>query len=70
MLGAIPREATLLAHLKRSFPNARDVHLSRGGVGCYHLVVQIAKRHEGEAKNVMLGAFAGPLRREAGDRRR
>ena len=25
----------------------------------YHLHVQIAKRQEGEAKNVMLGAFAG-----------
>jgi 2,5-furandicarboxylate decarboxylase 1 len=59
MLGAIPREATLLAHLKRTFPNVRDVHLSRGGVCRYHLVVQIAKRQEGEAKNVMLGAFAG-----------
>lgn len=59
MLGAIPREATLLAHLKRSFPSVRDVHLSRGGVCRYHLVVQITKRQEGEAKNVMLGAFAG-----------
>jgi 2,5-furandicarboxylate decarboxylase 1 len=59
MLGAMPREATLLAHLKRTFPNVRDVHLSRGGVCRYHLVVQIAKRQEGEAKNVMLGAFAG-----------
>jgi 2,5-furandicarboxylate decarboxylase 1 len=59
MLGAIPREATLLAHLRRTFPNVRDVHLSRGGVCRYHLIVQIAKRQEGEAKNVMLGAFAG-----------
>jgi 2,5-furandicarboxylate decarboxylase 1 len=59
LLGAIPREATLLAHLQRSFPNVRDVHLSLGGVGRYHLYVQIAKRQEGEAKNVMLGAFAG-----------
>jgi 2,5-furandicarboxylate decarboxylase 1 len=59
MLGAIPREATLLAHLRRSFPNVRDVRLSRGGVCRYHLVVQIAKRQEGEGKNVMLGAFAG-----------
>ena len=49
----------LLAHLRRSFPNVRDVHLSRGGVGRYHLYVQIRKRQEGEAKNVMLGAFAG-----------
>ena len=59
LLGAIPREATLLAHLQRSFPNVRDVHLSRGGVCRYHLYVQLAKRQEGEGKNVMLGAFAG-----------
>lgn len=59
MLGAIPREATLLAHLRRNFPNVRDVHLARGGVCRYHLYVQITKRQEGEAKNVMMGAFAG-----------
>jgi 2,5-furandicarboxylate decarboxylase 1 len=59
LLGGIPREATLLAHLQRSFPNVRDVHLSLGGVCRYHLYVQIAKRQEGEAKNIMLGAFAG-----------
>jgi 2,5-furandicarboxylate decarboxylase 1 len=59
LLGGIPREATLLAHLRRSFPNVRDVHLARGGVCRYHLYVQIEKRQEGEAKNVMLGAFAG-----------
>lgn len=59
LLGGIPREATLLDHLQRSFPNVRDVHLSLGGVCRYHLHVQIAKRQEGEAKNVMLGAFAG-----------
>jgi 2,5-furandicarboxylate decarboxylase 1 len=59
LLGAIPREATLLAHLRRSFANVRDVHLSKGGVCRYHLYVQIDKRQEGEAKNIMLGAFAG-----------
>jgi 2,5-furandicarboxylate decarboxylase 1 len=59
LLGGIPREATLLDHLQRSFPNVRDVHLSLGGVCRYHLYVQLAKRQEGEAKNVMLGAFAG-----------
>ena len=37
----------------------RDVHLARGGVCRYHLYVQITKRQEGEAKNVMMGAFAG-----------
>ena len=59
MLGAIPREATLLAHLRRSFPNVTDVHLSRGGVCRYHLYVQMKKRFEGEAKNVILCAFGG-----------
>lgn len=59
LLGGIPREATLLSHLRRSFPNVRDVHLSLGGVCRYHLYVQITKRQEGEAKNIMMGAFAG-----------
>ena len=59
LLGAIPREATLLAHLRRSFPNVLDVHLSPGGVMRYHLYVKIKKRQPGEAKNIMLGAFAG-----------
>jgi len=35
------------------------VHLARGGACRYHLYVQIRKRQEGEAKNIMLGAFAG-----------
>lgn len=59
LLGSIPREATLLAHLQRSFPNVTDVHLSVGGVARYHLYVQMKKTREGQAKNVMLGAFAG-----------
>jgi len=59
LLGAIPREATLLAHLQRSFPNVTDVHLSVGGVTRYHLYVQMKKRREGQPKNVILGAFGG-----------
>jgi 2,5-furandicarboxylate decarboxylase 1 len=59
MLGAIPREATLLALLRRTFPNVTDVHLSRGGVCRYHLYIQMKKRFEGEAKNVILCAFGG-----------
>jgi 2,5-furandicarboxylate decarboxylase 1 len=35
------------------------VHLSLGGACRYHLYVQIAKRQEGEGKNIMLGAFGG-----------
>ncbi|MBV1798876.1 UbiD family decarboxylase [Siccirubricoccus sp. G192] len=59
LLGGIPREATLLTHLQRSFPGVTDVHLGRGGVMRYHLTVQMRKRSEGEAKNVILGAFGG-----------
>jgi 2,5-furandicarboxylate decarboxylase 1 len=59
LLGGIPREATLLAHLRRSFPGVRDVHLAKGGVCRYHLVVQMRKLQDGEAKNVIMGAFGG-----------
>jgi 2,5-furandicarboxylate decarboxylase 1 len=59
LLGAIPREATLLVHLRRSFPNVTDVHLAVGGVCRYHLYVQMKKAREGEPKNVIMGAFGG-----------
>ncbi len=58
LLGAIPREATILATLQRNFPGVQDVHLSLGGVGRYHLHVKLKKTQHGEAKNVLLGAFA------------
>ncbi|VFR17051.1 3-polyprenyl-4-hydroxybenzoate carboxy-lyase [plant metagenome] len=57
LLGSIPREATLLAILQRSHPDVRDVHLSIGGVGRYHLFVKMHKRNEGQPKNVILAAF-------------
>jgi len=57
LLGGIAREATILDHLQRAFPDVKDVHLARGGVCRYHLVVQLDKRSE-QAKNVILGAFA------------
>jgi 2,5-furandicarboxylate decarboxylase 1 len=59
LLGAIPREATLLAHLQRSFPGVLDVHLAVGGVCRYHLYVKFKKQREGEPKNVIMGAFGG-----------
>lgn len=58
LLGGIAREATILDHLQRAFPDVKDVHLARGGVCRYHLVVQMHKRSEGIAKNVIMGAFA------------
>ncbi|MBH68520.1 MAG: 3-octaprenyl-4-hydroxybenzoate carboxy-lyase [Rhodospirillaceae bacterium] len=58
LLGAIPREASILTALQRQFSNVIDVHLSQGGVCRYHLHVKLTKRAEGEPKNVIMGAFA------------
>jgi len=58
LLGAIPREATILSLLQKSFPGVMDVRLSTGGVCRYHLYVKFKKRREGEPKNVIMGAFA------------
>jgi 2,5-furandicarboxylate decarboxylase 1 len=59
LLGGIPREATLLEHLQRSFPSVRDVRLTRGGTCRYHLAVKIEKASHGEPKNIIMGAFGG-----------
>ncbi|WP_205621009.1 UbiD family decarboxylase [Intrasporangium chromatireducens] len=58
LLGGIPREASFLAYLRRSFPCVHDLHLSRGGVCRYHLFVQVDSPKPGEVKNVILGALA------------
>ena len=57
LLGSVPREATLLSLLRRSFPGVMDLHLSIGGVARYHLHVKLKKSHEGEPKNVILAAL-------------
>lgn len=57
ILGAVPREATLLQHLRRSFPNVLDVRLTRGGTCRYHLAVKIKKVANGEPKNIIMCAF-------------
>jgi 2,5-furandicarboxylate decarboxylase 1 len=59
VLGEIPREATLLEHLQRSFSSVRDVRLTWGGTCRYHLVVKIDKTSNGEPKNIIMGAFGG-----------
>lgn len=59
VLGEIPREATLLEHLQRSFSSVRDVRLTWGGICRYHLVVKIDKTNNGEPKNIIMGAFGG-----------
>src|SRR6202046_1278172 len=59
LLGGIPREATLLEHLQRSFPSVHDVRLTRGGTCRYHLAVKVDKKSQGEPKNIIMGAFGG-----------
>ncbi|HEY0234972.1 MAG TPA: UbiD family decarboxylase [Afipia sp.] len=58
LLGAIPREATILSAMRASFPGVKDIHLALGGVGRYHLYIKLDKTQEGEGKNVLLAAFA------------
>ncbi|MBV8166539.1 MAG: UbiD family decarboxylase [Alphaproteobacteria bacterium] len=58
LLGAVPREATILSFLQRNFANVLDVHLSLGGTARYHLYVKLKKRLENEAFNVISAAFA------------
>jgi len=57
ILGGVPREATLLQHLQRSFPTVLDVRLTRGGTCRYHLAVKMHKIADGEPKNVIMCAF-------------
>ena len=59
LLGAIPREASLLRAMRHTVPTVKGVHLTKGGKGRFHLVVSMKKRNEGEAKNVIFAAFAG-----------
>lgn len=58
ILGAIPREATILSTLQSMLPCVHDVHLPPGGTCRYHLYVQATPRQRGEVKRVILGAFA------------
>ena len=58
LLGAIPREATILSYLHRNFSNVLDVHLAPGGVCRYHLYIKIRKRLPAEAMNIIMAAFS------------
>lgn len=58
LLGAIPREASILADVQRAVPSARAVHLTYGGTCRYHAVISLAKKNEGEARTAMMAAMA------------
>ena len=57
LLGGIPREGGILQLVKNAVPTVTAVHLTPGGTGRYHLVMQMKKKNEGEAKNAMFAAF-------------
>jgi 2,5-furandicarboxylate decarboxylase 1 len=57
LLGGIPREGGILQIVKNAVPTTSAVHLTPGGTGRYHLVIQMEKKNEGEAKNAMCAAF-------------
>ena len=57
LLGGIPREGGILQLVKNAVPTTTAVHLTPGGTGRYHLVIQMEKKNEGEAKNAMFAAF-------------
>lgn len=58
LLGAIPREATMMQIIRQATPNVENVHITPAG-GCrYHAVIQLDQKHEGEAKNAVFAAFA------------
>lgn len=58
LLGAVPREASLLRALRRTFPGVRAVHMTPGGSCRFHAVVSMEKRQEGQARNVILATLA------------
>ncbi|MGH7920742.1 MAG: UbiD family decarboxylase, partial [Candidatus Dormibacteraceae bacterium] len=57
LLGAVPREASLLDGLRRRFPDVSAVHLTPGGTFRYHVVVALHPRVPGQARNVLLATL-------------
>ncbi|MEN6565389.1 MAG: UbiD family decarboxylase [Veillonellales bacterium] len=51
-------EANVFNLVSRQVPGITGVHLSHGGCGFYHAVVQIKKVYEGTQRNAILAAFA------------
>jgi 2,5-furandicarboxylate decarboxylase 1 len=58
LLGAVPREASLLRGLRRTFPTVTAVHMTPGGSCRFHAVVSMEKTQEGQARNVILATLA------------
>lgn len=55
---ALIKEATLFSTVRQSVHNVRAVHITSGGTGRLHAVIQIDKQTEGDGKQAALAAFA------------
>jgi 2,5-furandicarboxylate decarboxylase 1 len=55
---ALVREVTLYSTVRQVVPNVKDVHVTLGGIGRYHAIIQIEKKSEGDGKQAALAAFA------------
>jgi UbiD family decarboxylase len=58
LIMAINREAMLKSTLCKSMPSVKQVHVTLGGQGRYHAVIQISKKHPGDGKQTALASFA------------
>ncbi len=55
---ALNREVVLLQTVRQVVPNVVAVHLTMGGIGRFHAVIQVAKQSDGDGKEAALAAFA------------
>lgn len=55
---ALVREVVLFNTVRQVVPNIKDTHITMGGGGRFHAVIQIEKISEGDAKQAALAAFA------------
>lgn len=54
----LPNIVRIKQDVQRIVPELRDIHLTAGGTYRHHVVVSIKKRHEEEARNVILALLA------------
>jgi 2,5-furandicarboxylate decarboxylase 1 len=58
LLMGLPREALIWESVSKVVPKVCAVNLSVGGSGWLHAVISVEKQVDGDAKNVLLAAFA------------
>ena len=61
LMGAIPKEASILKAIRTVCPAAKAVHLPTSGAGRFHAYISIEKKSEGIPRNVLAAAFGSDL---------